>query len=86
MLKDSPTTGTNVAGPITATAFCDDGRAELVKITDLSFGGCRISPGSSVSVAERLRLHLQGQGCIEAEVRSTSAGTATLVFLTRSSC
>jgi hypothetical protein len=86
MLKDGSSTAAASPGSVTATAFRDDGRAELVIINELSFVDCRLSSKACFAVGERLRLHLRGQGWIEAEVRSASRGAAGLVFLTKSRC
>ncbi|HWI75567.1 MAG TPA: hypothetical protein VNS53_00610 [Sphingomicrobium sp.] len=86
MLKDDSPAAAAAAGGIKATAFRDDRGAELVVISELRFDRCRISSGASFTVGERLRLHLHGQGWIEAEVRSTGGGEALVVFLTNSRC
>lgn len=66
---------------IKATAFRDDGRAELVTITELSFDQCQFSSSGAFIVGERLRLHLSGQGWIEAEVSWTSGADAGAIFV-----
>ena len=66
---------------IKATAFRDDGRAELVTITELSFDQCRFSSSGTFALGERLRLHLSGQGWIEAEVRWISGTEAGATFV-----
>jgi hypothetical protein len=78
MLKGGPATTVD----IDATAFRDDRSAELVTITNLSFGDCEISSSATFAMGERLRLHLRGQGWIEAQVSWTSDNKAGLTFLT----
>jgi hypothetical protein len=67
---------------IKATAFRDDQGAELVTITELSFDRCRLSSSATFEAGERLRLHLPGQGWIEAEVQWASHGVASAIYLT----
>jgi hypothetical protein len=67
---------------IKATAFRDDRSAELVTITELSFDRCTFSAGASFQTGERLRLHLAGQGWIEAEVQRASEGEVSAIYLT----
>ena len=86
MLKDDIPGVAAETGGIKATAFRDDRGAELVFISDLRFDRCRITSGARFTVGERLRLHLHGQGWIEAEVRSTDRREAVVAFLTNSRC
>lgn len=86
MLKDVSSTAVSAAAIVTGTAFRDDGSAELVAISDMDFDRCRISSTASFTVGERLRLHLRGQGWIEAQVRSALDDGAELVFMTVSRC
>ena len=67
---------------MTATAFRDDHSAELVTITQLSFDRCTIASSATFETGERLRLHLPGQGWIEAEVQQISDGEACVIYLT----
>jgi hypothetical protein len=86
MLKDAAPARAVATGAITATAFRDDRTAEKVTITDLTFDDCRILSDAAFALGERLRLHLHGQGWIEAEVRWAAADEVGVVFLTRSRC
>lgn len=86
MLKDAAPARAAAAGTITATAFRDDRSAEKVTITNLTFDDCRILSNAAFALGERLRLHLHGQGWIEAEVRWASADDIGVVFLTKSRC
>ena len=68
---------------IVAMAFRDDRSAERVTISNLSFDGCAVASAAKFTVGERLRLHVRGQGWIEAQVQATSDGVASVVFMTR---
>lgn len=70
---------------IKATAFRGDRSAELVTITELSFDRCKISSGATFETGERLRLHLPGQGWIEAEVQWASDGQVCAIYVTECS-
>jgi hypothetical protein len=83
MFKDGSSTDTTAAVGIIATAFRDDRSAELVTITDLSFEDCHISSCATFANGERLRLHMHGQGLIEAQVEWRSGDRARLIFLTK---
>ena len=65
---------------IKSTAFRDDREAELVTITALSFDGCQLSSTATFDIGERLRLHVPGQGWIEAAVQSSSDGKTRAIF------
>jgi hypothetical protein len=80
MLEDGSSA---VTGAVTATAFRDDRSAELVTITDLSFDDCHIWSTVTFAIGERLRLHMHGQGWIEAQVEWTLGDQARLIFLTK---
>lgn len=73
---------TPAAVTINATAFRENRGAELVTITELSFDWCTLSSSATFETGERLRLHLPGQGWIEAEVQSASDGEACVIYLT----
>ena len=68
---------------IQATAFRDDHTAELVTITQLSFDRCELSSSANFDVGERLRLHLPGQGWMEAQVQCASNGRLNAKFVTK---
>lgn len=70
------------AREIVAMAFRDDHTAEKVTISNLSFEGCSVASAAKFAVQERLRLHLRGQGWIEAQVRSVSGELSDVVFVT----
>jgi hypothetical protein len=74
--------GNAAAVAVRATAFRSDRSAVPVVITELSFDGCLISTGARFDIGERLRLHLPGQGCIEAEVERASGDEAWVTYLT----
>jgi|KBSSwiStaDraftv2_1062776.scaffolds.fasta_scaffold32845_8 hypothetical protein len=84
MFKDGASTDAAAAVDITATAFRDDRSAELVTITDLSFDGCHIASAATFAAGERLRLHMHGQGLIEAQVEQRLGDQVRLTFLTKS--
>ena len=86
MLDDDSPIRATTAGPIKAMAFRDDHSAQPITITELGFDQCRISSTDKFAVGERLRLHLHGQGLIEAEVRSSAGDEIALVFLTTARC
>jgi len=86
MLEDDSPNRAARAGPIKAMAFRDDRSAQPITITELSFDQCRISSSAAFTVGERLRLHLHGQGLIEAEVQSSAGDEVVLVFLTTARC
>ena len=67
---------------ITATAFRDDRSAVLVAITGLLFDQCKLHSSAAFQIGERLRLHVPGQGWIEAEVEDIGRGEASVVFTT----
>lgn len=67
---------------IEAMACREDGSSQIVTITDLSFDDCRIATSANYRIGERLRLHLEGQGWIQAEVKWASSGRAEMVFVT----
>jgi len=83
MLKDGSSSDTAPAAGITATAFRDDRSAELVTITDLSFEACHISSTAIFATGERLRIHMHGQGWIEAQVERKLGDQVRLIFLTK---
>ena len=83
MFKDGSSTDTAAAVGITATAFRDDRSAELVTIMELSFDGCHIASTATFATGERLRLHMHGQGLIEAQVEWRLGDQARLIFLTK---
>ena len=70
------------AARMTATAFRDDRSAVLVVITGLLFDQCKLHSSAAFQIGERLRLHVPGQGLIEAEVKCTADGEASVVFTT----
>jgi hypothetical protein len=72
----------SAAVAIKATAFRDDHSAELVTITELCFDRCIFSAGASFRTGERLRLHLAGQGWIEAKVERASEGEVSAIYVT----
>lgn len=82
MFGGGHSTKTLAAVGIIATAFRDDRSAVLVTITDLSFDACRVSSAATFAAGERLRLHLRGQGWIEAQVQWCAGGEAGVAFLT----
>ena len=67
---------------IKATAFRDDHSAALVTITGLSFDRCKLQSDAAFQAGERLRLHVAGQGWIEAEVELSGGGEVFLFFTT----
>jgi hypothetical protein len=67
---------------IKATAFRRDGRAALVTVTALTYDSCDLRSETAFQIGETLRVHVSGQGWIEAEVKSASEGEASLVFVT----
>ena len=67
---------------IKATAFRSDRSAELVTITALLFDRCQLSSRASFELGERLRLHLPGQGTVEAAVDWISGDRIGAVFVT----
>jgi hypothetical protein len=85
---------TPAAVAIKATAFRDDRSAEQVTITELSFDRCTISSSATFETGEHLRLHLTGQGWIEAgppmvkraSSISPNAGSSTLTLVPVSTC
>ena len=70
------------AAGITATAFRNDRSAVLVTMTGLSFDRCKLRSDASFQIGEWLRLHVPGQGWIEAEVESTIRGEVSVAFTT----
>jgi hypothetical protein len=64
-----------------STAFRNNRAAELVTITQSSFEGCRLLSKARFEVGERLRLHIPGQGLIEAQVQWISGSTSGVTFL-----
>jgi len=82
MIFHRATDNAPAAVAIKVTAFRDDRSAELVTITELSFDRCKISSNALFEAGERLRLHLPGQGWIEAEVQWASDGEASAIYLT----
>lgn len=67
---------------IVAMAFRDDHSAEMVTILNLSFEGCQIASATAFEVGERLRLHMRGQGWIEARVQSLADNVFYAAFNT----
>lgn len=82
LAKEPPTQVRSDQREILAMAFRDDGRAEKITIHDLSFDGCRFESEASFATGERLRLHVRGQGWIEAEVRRAGDGLFEVAFTT----
>ena len=82
MLGDGRSRTTTVTATVGAMAFRDDHSAELVTISGLSFDACQISSRATFAPGEQLRLHLHGQGWIEAEVQWCSGDRAGVVFIT----
>jgi len=70
------------AASVTATAFRDDRSAVLVAMTGLLFDQCKLHSSTTFQIGERLRLHVPGQGWIEATVECTARGEASVVFAT----
>ncbi len=64
-----------------STAFRNNRAAELVTITQSSFEGCRLLSKARFEVGERMRLHIPGQGLIEAQVQWTSGSTSEVAFV-----
>lgn len=81
LVKDRTASG-DAAREIVAMAFRDDGSAERILISDLTFDGCRFECAARFAVGERLRLHIRGQGWIDAHVRLPSDGLVEVVFTT----
>ena len=67
---------------ITATAFRNDRSAVFVTMTGLSFDRCKLHSETSFQIGEWLRLHVPGQGWIEAEVESAIGGEVSVAFMT----
>lgn len=67
---------------ITATVFREDRSAVLVTMAGLSFDRCKLYCDTAFQVGEWLRLHVPGQGWIEAEVESIIGREASVVFTT----
>jgi len=67
---------------ITATAFRKDRSAVLVIMAGLSFDRCSLHSDAPFQIGEWLRLHVPGQGWIDAEVESIVRGEASVVFMT----
>ena len=82
MRSDCPGKKSNAAVRITATAFRDDRKAELVTLTELSFDGCELTSNQEFEVGERLRLYQRGQGWISLEVQWVSGSCVRAKFLT----
>ena len=82
LAKERPTQFQSHQRDILAMAFRDDGRAEKITIHSLSFGGCRFASEASFAIRERLRLHVRGQGWIEAEVQREGDGQFEVAFTT----
>jgi hypothetical protein len=81
MFFDRASWNASAAFQIKATAFRNEGSAELVMITELSFDRCQLSSSGTFTVGERLRLHLAGQGWIEAQVDWISGDQAGAAFV-----
>lgn len=64
-----------------STAFREDRSAAMVTITESSFEGCKLVSRARFEVGERLRLHVAGQGLIEAQVEWTSGSTSGVRWL-----
>jgi hypothetical protein len=82
LAKERPTQDRSDQREILAMAFRDDGAAEKITIHDLSFDGCRLESEASFAIGERLRLHIRGQGWIEAEVQRTEQCLFEVIFTT----
>lgn len=59
---------------------CDDSKV-AVRIANMSFEGCELITVDTFEVGERVRIHIDGQGYIESEVRWTSEGRSGAEFL-----
>jgi len=82
LAKERPTQVRSDQREFVAMAFRDDGGAEKITIHHLSFDGCRFASEASFAIGERLRLHVRGQGWIEAEVQRAGDRLFEVVFTT----
>jgi len=65
---------------IGATAFREDGSAELVRVLELTFDELTFSSKAQFVGGERLRVHIAGQGWIQVEVLDTSSDRTRAAF------
>jgi hypothetical protein len=59
---------------------CDDSKV-AVRLVNMSFDGCEINGVDLFEIGERVRIEIDGQGYIEAEMRWASAGRSGARFL-----
>jgi hypothetical protein len=75
--RNSPTTV-----EIKATAFRDDGSAELVRVVELAFDELTFWSQACFVRGEHLRVHICGQGWFEVAVAESSSKKTRAVFAT----
>lgn len=66
---------------IATHAVLSDGSTVDVRVTNISYDGCRIETGRTLPIGEGLRLALPKLGEIEAQVRWSLLGEAGIQFL-----
>lgn len=52
-----------------------------VRLVNMSFDGCELTAADTFEVGERVRIQIEGQGYIEAEMRWSSEGRSGAKFL-----
>lgn len=66
---------------IDAVIHRSDDRKVNVRLVNMSFEGCEIAAGDPFEIGERVRIEIDGQGYIEAEMRWSSDGRSGFRFL-----
>ena len=58
-----------------------DGSKVAIRLVNISFEGCELTAVDPFEIGERVRIAIDGQGYIEAEMRWSSGGRAGAKFL-----